>query len=114
MLKDEQGAWVEDGDQLKEMVNNYYKQLFRLSDKWQNWHQTQIIYPSLEDVEIDNLDMQVTNDKIKKAIFDMKPRKALGPYGFPARFYQKLWDIVGKNVCDLWSVFGSNQIGLLK
>ncbi|CAL5194730.1 unnamed protein product [Lathyrus oleraceus] len=100
MLKDEQGTWVKDGDQLKEKINNYYKQLFRLSDKWQNWHQTHITYPSLEDVEIDNLDLQVTNDEIKRAIFDMKPWKSPGPDGFPARFYQKSRDIVGRNVCD--------------
>ncbi|CAL5214866.1 unnamed protein product [Lathyrus oleraceus] len=100
MLKDEQGNCIEDGKQLKEMVNNYYKQLFQISDKWQNWHQTHIMYPILKDVDIINLDMQVTNDDIKRALFDMKLLKASGPNGFHAGFYQKSWDIVGENICE--------------
>lgn len=37
--------------------------------------------------------------KLKRALFDMKSWKAPSPNGFPAVFYQKSWDIVGKNVC---------------
>ncbi|KAI5429771.1 hypothetical protein KIW84_034386 [Lathyrus oleraceus] len=86
-----------DGEQLKEMVNNYYKKLFRISGKWQTWYQTQISYPSLEEVDIVNLDMHVMNEEIKRALFDIKSWKAPSPYGFPTGFYQKSWDNVGKN-----------------
>lgn len=30
----------------------------------------------------------------------MNPWKAPGPDSFPVGFYQKLWDILGSNVCD--------------
>lgn len=100
MLKDDNGSWIEDGDQLKSMVNNYYKKLFCISGQWHTWKQTQIYYPSMKVVDIVNLDSHVKNEEIKRALFDIKPRKAPGPDGFPVDFYQKLWDIVGKNVCD--------------
>lgn len=75
------------------MVNNYYKKLFRISGKWKTWYQTQISYPSLEEVDIVNLDMHIMNEEIKRALFNMKSSKAPSPYGFPAGFYQKsIWD----------------------
>lgn len=39
-----------------------------------------------------------TETKIKKALFDMHPSKALGPDGFTALFFRKNWDTVGKDV----------------
>jgi hypothetical protein len=31
MLKDEHGNWIEDREHLQKLINNYYKQLFTLS-----------------------------------------------------------------------------------
>lgn len=30
----------------------------------------------------------------------MKSWKTSGPYGFPAGFYQRLWNVIGTKVCD--------------
>lgn len=38
--------------------------------------------------------------EVKNAVFFLNLSKALGPDGFPTGFYQQLWDIVGKKVCD--------------
>lgn len=45
-----------------------------------------------------SLDMAYTGDEVKKALFQMFPLKAPGPDGFPARFFQKHWDICGDEV----------------
>ncbi|KAI5411584.1 hypothetical protein KIW84_056593 [Lathyrus oleraceus] len=100
MLKYDHGNWIEDGEQPKEMVNNYYKKLSMISGKWKTCHQTQIYYPSLEEANIVNLDIHFTNEEIKRDLFDMKSWKAHAPNGFPASFYKNLLDIVGKNMCD--------------
>lgn len=34
MLKDEQGKWIEDEDNIKIMMNDYYRQLFELHNTW--------------------------------------------------------------------------------
>jgi hypothetical protein len=34
-----------------------------------------------------------SEEEIRKAVFQMEHSKALGPDGFPAEFYQTLWDI---------------------
>ena len=41
-----------------------------------------------------------TNEEVKVALFQMFPTKAPGPDGFPAHFYQRHWDICGKEVIE--------------
>ena len=41
----------------------------------------------------------VTDDEIKLAIFKTKPDKAPGPDGYTAGFFQKMWHVVGADVC---------------
>ncbi|MCH86446.1 hypothetical protein A2U01_0007303, partial [Trifolium medium] len=100
MLKNDQGDWIEDNIQLQELVNNYYKQLFKLNVQDTRWQQTMITFPELNSEEIENLGSEITNDEVKGAVFEMSPWKSPGPDGFPAGFYQQSWDTVGPTVCD--------------
>lgn len=42
--------------------------------------------PNLIEDDIERLEWHVTDEEIKRALFDMKPWKALGPNEFPAGF----------------------------
>ncbi|GKA33100.1 RNA-directed DNA polymerase, eukaryota, reverse transcriptase zinc-binding domain protein, partial [Tanacetum coccineum] len=43
---------------------------------------------------------QVSDAKIKNAMFDIEDSKALGPDGYTPRFYKSAWCIIGKDVCN--------------
>lgn len=51
--------WIEDSHDIKNMVNNYYKNLFSLKDNWKSWKQTQVSYEKLTEVDITKLNLQV-------------------------------------------------------
>jgi hypothetical protein len=40
------------------------------------------------------------------------PDKAPGPYGFPAKFYQVFWDIIKKELLDLFTGFFEGRLPL--
>ena len=40
----------------------------------------------------------VSEEEIRWDVFQLNPLKAPDPYGFSAGFYQKNWDIVGREV----------------
>lgn len=86
MLKDESGRWIQYGSKIQKHVNDYYKKLFSLGEKWDSWQQTKISFPELQQANIINLDTNVSNEEVRKALFGMKPWKAPGPDGFPAGF----------------------------
>lgn len=44
------------------------------------------------------MNMQVTLEDVKNAMFDMAPYKAPGPDGMHAGFYQLMWNTVGETV----------------
>jgi hypothetical protein len=100
MLKNDQNDWVEDDANLKEMVNNYYKNLFARSESNIQWQQTRYSYPHIHDADYDNLKATINHLEVKSALFDMSPWKAPGPDGFPAGFYQNGWNDMGSSICD--------------
>lgn len=99
-LKDEGGSWIEERSKLQEMTTSFFKQLYTKED----------------DVDpktiVDNLNVRVTNDintalvkeftekEISDALFQIGPLKAPGSDGFPARFFQRNWGTVKKDVVN--------------
>ncbi|GJR21636.1 protein LAZ1 [Tanacetum coccineum] len=51
---------------------------------------------------------QVTNDEIKKAMFDIGDDKAPGPDGYTSVFLKKGWDVMGNDICNAIRDFFSN------
>ncbi|XP_058753528.1 uncharacterized protein LOC131626710 [Vicia villosa] len=70
---------------------------------WTCWKNTTASFPNLAEGDINNLNIKISKEEVKKALFDMKPWKAPGPDGFPAGFYQKSWGVVGDSVCNFIS-----------
>jgi hypothetical protein len=98
MLKDANGQWIEDVNQLQKLANEFYIKLFIEDNLVREWHQTPISYPLLTQDELQQLAAPITQEEVRSAVFNMHPWKAPGPDGFPAGFYQKSWDVVGENV----------------
>jgi hypothetical protein len=110
MLKNSQNEWIEDEEDLKEMVNNYYKNLFATPDSNIQWQQTRYSYPTINELDYDQLKEDISNVEIKNALFAMNPWKAPGPDGFPAGFYQNGWSAVGSSICTFVKSIWSNPI----
>nr|GFC38688.1 RNA-directed DNA polymerase, eukaryota, reverse transcriptase zinc-binding domain protein [Tanacetum cinerariifolium] len=48
----------------------------------------------------DDLERKVSNEEIKKAVWDCGIDKAPGLDGFTFGFYRRYWDIIGNDVVD--------------
>jgi hypothetical protein len=66
--------------------------------------------PQLSNKENDLLIVDFTEKEVLYAISQMKLNKAPGPDGFPAEFYQKIWDVIKS---DLMALFGQLHRGEL-
>ena len=53
-------------------------------------------------------------EEVRQAIFQMEPNKAPGPDGFPAEFYQKIWDIIMDDLLKLFNDLQNGQLELFK
>lgn len=75
------------------------------------YHLSSNLFPRFMDQDIEFLAKVVTDEEIKKALFDMAPLKAPRRNGFHAIFFQSQWDIMGNAVCE-WvrRVFAGNNI----
>ncbi|GJS73131.1 RNA-directed DNA polymerase, eukaryota, reverse transcriptase zinc-binding domain protein [Tanacetum coccineum] len=51
---------------------------------------------------------EVTNDEIKKTLFDIDDNKAPRPDGFTSKFFKKSWDIVKREICAAIKEFFNN------
>ncbi|GAU10769.1 hypothetical protein TSUD_426120, partial [Trifolium subterraneum] len=84
MLRNTDGQWIEDVDQLQGMVNNFYQQLFMAKHGNMELFQSTVTYPMLEEDMLAALAAPIAYDEVKHAVFSMSPWKAPGPDGFPA------------------------------
>jgi hypothetical protein len=54
------------------------------------------------------LGQSFSEEEVQKAVFQMEHNKALGPDGFPAKFYQACWDIIKNDLMALFMDFHNN------
>lgn len=52
----------------------------------------------LNDTQVNSILQPFSQNEVKEAMFSMKPKKSLGPYGIPPVALQKLWHIVGDEI----------------
>lgn len=100
-LKYESGNWQHEPHDIKESITRFFSALYISSPPPQS--PTNTTGPNSQShvlftIQKVNLALPLGDSEIKKAIFSFKTFKAPGPDGLHLFFYQKYWDIVGKNV----------------
>lgn len=87
MLRNLDGEWIDDELQLKEMVSQYFQNLFTKEGVGSLWPHTRYSFPRIAQADLDLLSREMDTAKIRKALFGMNAWKASGPDGFPTDFY---------------------------
>ena len=55
--------------------------------------------------QADELEVRVSHDEIRRAVWDCGDNKSPGPDGFTFEFFKKYWDVVGHDFCDAVDYF---------
>jgi hypothetical protein len=97
---DEQGrVWRKRRD-ISRVFLDYYNRLFSSQGSERVEECLSFVTPRVSDEMNSRLLQRFTEDEVRRALFQMHPLKSPGPDGFPAVFYQKYWNIVGRDVCQ--------------
>lgn len=103
-LKNDQGIWESDDDNLKNLVLNHFNNVYK---KDQDAPKVSCIPNGFLDVT-NHINISfcrdITMEEVKKALFEMSPHKAPGPNEFHAGFYQQAWEIVGEDITRMVDV----------
>ncbi|KAA3460904.1 reverse transcriptase [Gossypium australe] len=96
-LRISNGEWCYNHEVLQTEVVGFFEKLYgevpqTLGDL------PNINYSRLTATEISFLEEVITNEEIKRALFDMVPLKAPGSDGFHALFFQSQWNILGNDL----------------
>lgn len=91
-LKDDNGIWITDPVSLKDLIRNYYNDLFREENSCDVANAPRGTFPKLPDHVWKEFNAPCSQEEIRKAVFDMTPFKAPGPDGLGACFYQNTWN----------------------
>ncbi|KAA3490640.1 reverse transcriptase [Gossypium australe] len=97
-LQLEDGGESSDDSQMAEAATSYFQELFMSNGTGDLSHIMQGIETSISQEMNANLLSEFTEDEVLAALKGMGPKKAPGPDGFPALFFQRFWHIVGNDV----------------
>lgn len=81
MLKDSEGAWIEDAVRLKKKAVDYYSQLFKSEGRGEAGF-IRGEFPRIEASTVDALEVECTEDEVLRALRKMGPYKAPGLDGY--------------------------------
>jgi hypothetical protein len=87
-LRDNTGEWIEDPEALKDLVRQFYIDLFSDDNMVRYSVVSWNTYPNNIENHHNKLNATIDFMECKKALFDMSPYKAPGEDGYPALFFQ--------------------------
>ena len=97
-LRKSDGQFTEVALELREIVTNFHSNLFT-SEGTDNMEEVLSIVPVKVTPEMNRTLLDPYKEgEVKKALFQMFSKKTPGPDGFPAHFFQRHWEICGKEV----------------
>ncbi|PPD67367.1 hypothetical protein GOBAR_DD35745 [Gossypium barbadense] len=111
-LKDEQGIWHEDYEEICHVAWDYFNGLFKTSLEAVDDGNLHVIPESINEETNRCLTGDFTKEEIMLAFSQMDPRKAPGIYGLSGSFYKDHWSIVGKDVLSIPNTSGSHRMRL--
>lgn len=94
----EDGSDVEAKEETRNLVSNFYKNIFRCTAGTRYDELLAQVHPRVSQEMNLFLMREFTDKEIKLALDDMGDLKAPGANGMLALFYKQFWDIVGANV----------------
>lgn len=100
MLKNDANIWVDDPSIMKEMVQNYFVNLFKDPNSNVGINQEMFPHPTLDSNDNARLSYPVTPIEVWNCMKNIQPYKAPGPDGIQAIFYQKHWNVVSEEICS--------------
>ena len=88
-LWDDSCMWISNDNDLKHMASKFYADLYQADVDIKPYALQHRFFPSLTVDMIDHLWRPFLFEEVHSALFDMSPRKALGPNGLHAIFFHK-------------------------
>nr|GEU37131.1 RNA-directed DNA polymerase, eukaryota [Tanacetum cinerariifolium] len=106
------GIWMESSHLVKHEFFEDFKNRFEKPNKSYILLESDFIKRiSLE--QNDDLEREVSNDEIKRAVWNFGIDKAPGPDGFTFGFYRRYWDIIGNDVVDAVKWINRNKSNIM-
>lgn len=97
-LRNFDGIWVYDEEELQGLVMNFFKDLYTSQNGLRPSFCTSYSFPPISEADRNMLSMEVSFDEVKKALFSMKNFKSPRPYGYHPAFFKSQWEIIGPSI----------------
>jgi hypothetical protein len=92
------GNWIDEPNALKELVRQFYLDLFSDDSMVREQMVSRNTYPSKVENHQNRLTSNIGFMECKKALFEMGPYKAPGEDGYPTLFFQHCWDTIANSL----------------
>ena len=100
-IRDGNGAWVTNQDDIGNVMESYYKELFLSSNSNLEDDSLEKIPCIVTDEMNGDLMKEFTKLEVKEALNQMAPLKVPGPDGMPPLFYQHFWSMMQHDVTSV-------------
>jgi hypothetical protein len=97
-LKNQDNEWCEDPKVLQSMAVDFFRDLYSADSNVDASALIELMDAKITDEMNVDLCRSFSAEEISDALFQMGPLKAPGPDGFPARFYQRHWEVLKNDV----------------
>ncbi|XP_071698715.1 uncharacterized protein [Rutidosis leptorrhynchoides] len=88
------------GTQVGEQFVNHFRDFLGNSSQCMHIDKLgDIFHTRLNDVEALDMVCPISDEEIKRAMFDIDEDKAAGPDGYTSCFFKKAWSIIGRDIC---------------